>query len=222
MSTIFLPSLKKKIFDYEGKDEVINSLEDRYRINYFYVMVDNIISGIEDRFAPLKKYRDDFGFLFNVEKLKTLSKMELKKCCNDLSSVLKVEDDSDPDNVVCDSDIDPTDFFEEMQVFVPTVPESVNDIKELLTYVIQNNLEDIYPNLFIVLRIALTIPVCSASAERSFSKLKLIKSHLRTTMLQERLTSLAMLSIESTLAADIDYRKVIEDFSKQKSRKILL
>jgi len=42
----------------------------------------------------------------------------------------------------------------------------------------------------------LTIPISIASAERSFSKLKLIKSYLRSTMSQQRLKGLALLSIE--------------------------
>jgi hypothetical protein len=45
----------------------------------------------------------------------------------------------------------------------------------------------------------LTIPVTIASAERSFSKLKLIKSYLRSTMSQERLNGLAILSIENEM-----------------------
>jgi hypothetical protein len=40
----------------------------------------------------------------------------------------------------------------------------------------------------------LTLPVTVASAERSFSKLRLIKSYLRSTMGQDRLRGLALLS----------------------------
>ncbi len=49
------------------------------------------------------------------------------------------------------------------------------------------------------MKIALTLPLTSTSAERVFSKLKLVKSRLRTTMRQERLESLMLMSIEDNL-----------------------
>ena len=61
-----------------------------------------------------------------------------------------------------------------------------------------------FPNTWIAYRILLTIPVTVASGERSFSKLKLIKSYLRSTMSQERLNELAMLSIEKAMVDKID------------------
>ena len=42
-----------------------------------------------------------------------------------------------------------------------------------------------FPNACIAFRILLTIPVTVASVEISFSKLKLIKSYLRSIILQE-------------------------------------
>ena len=45
-----------------------------------------------------------------------------------------------------------------------------------------------FPNACIAYKILLTIHVTVASAERSFSKLKLIKSYLRLTMSQKRLS----------------------------------
>ena len=55
---------------------------------------------------------------------------------------------------------------------------------------------DSFPNADIAYRIMLTIPIIIASAERSFSKLKLIKSYIKSTMFHQRLNGLALLSIE--------------------------
>ena len=55
---------------------------------------------------------------------------------------------------------------------------------------------DSFSNAYITFRIILTIRVSVASAERSFSKLKLIKSYLRPIMSQKKLNGLAILSIE--------------------------
>ena len=57
-----------------------------------------------------------------------------------------------------------------------------------------------FPNAVIVFIILLTIPVTVASTERSFSKLKLIKSYLRSTMSQERLSGLMTCIIECNLS----------------------
>lgn len=50
------------------------------------------------------------------------------------------------------------------------------------------------------------------SAERSFSKLKLLKSYLHSTMTQERLNDLAMIALASGMLEKIDYKFIIEDF----------
>ena len=83
-------------------------------------------------------------------------------------------------------------------------------------------LTDIYPNIEIALRLYLTIPVSVASCERSFSKLKLVKNYLRSSMGQERLTSLSIVSIEYDVASSLNYDDIIDDFASSKARKIYL
>ena len=60
--------------------------------------------------------------------------------------------------------------------------------------------------------IACTIPVTSVQSERSFSCLKLIKTHLRTTMLDDRLSDVAVLSMHSARARSLDLDKVVDKF----------
>jgi hypothetical protein len=53
-------------------------------------------------------------------------------------------------------------------------------------------------------RILLTVPMTVASAERSLSKLRLLKNYLRSTMSQEWLNGLVMCSIENDILGTID------------------
>jgi hypothetical protein len=68
----------------------------------------------------------------------------------------------------------------------------------------------------------LTICVSVASCERSFSKLNLILTYSRASMGQERLSDLALLSIEKELVETINFDDVIDNFASAKSRKVVL
>ena len=52
-----------------------------------------------------------------------------------------------------------------------------------------------FPNLRVLLRIALTLPVSSCECERSFSQLKIIKTYSRSTMTGSRLSGLAFMRV---------------------------
>ena len=78
---------------------------------------------------------------------------------------------------------------------------------------------DCYLNVSIAYRILLIVSVTVASPERSFSKLKLLKIYLRSTMSQERLNSLAMCCIEKNMLDSIDLDTLIDDFASKNARK---
>lgn len=63
------------------------------------------------------------------------------------------------------------------------------------------------PSIYLLLKIFLTIPVTSATAERSFSALRVIKNHLRSTMGEERLSGLATIYIHNGEHVDLDKAK---------------
>ena len=62
--------------------------------------------------------------------------------------------------------------------------------------------------------------VTNCSGERSFSKLKYIKNRLRTTMTNERVTHLSLMSIEYDILRDTDFDDLITDFAQRKGRKV--
>ena len=81
------------------------------------------------------------------------------------------------------------------------------------------NLDSLFPNIDIALRMFLSTPCANCSAERSFSALKRVKGVLRSTMGQNRLNSLSILAIESEVVSQIDFQDIIQDFASAKVRR---
>jgi hypothetical protein len=77
-----------------------------------------------------------------------------------------------------------------------------------------------FPNVNITFRICLSIFGTSAEGERSFSKMKLITNYLRSTMGQQRLSSLSLLSIENDVLRQLPFDEIISEFAHKKCRKV--
>ena len=92
----------------------------------------------------------------------------------------------------------------------------------LLQFFIENNLQDTFSETFKLLVVVTTIPMTTAEAERCFSTLKRIKTFLRSTMIEERLTALAMLSIEKSMISNMHNfnESVIDLFASKKERRM--
>lgn len=83
----------------------------------------------------------------------------------------------------------PEDAVDEFCSFRALYSELVMDLSTdaVLPFLISNDMDRAYPHLTILHRIFKTIPISSASAERSFSRLRLIKTYLRSCMNEARL-----------------------------------
>ena len=75
-----------------------------------------------------------------------------------------------------------------------------------------------FPNVYIALHLLLTIPVTNCEGKRSFFTLARVKNKLRTNLNQDKLSSLALMAIESELIDSIDFSEIIDAFSKRKAR----
>ena len=74
-----------------------------------------------------------------------------------------------------------------------------------------------YENLYSVYKYLLTLSITQCSCERSFSKLKIIKSRLRSTLTQHHLESLMLISVQKTIARSLRNDKeesIIDQFAK--------
>ena len=74
--------------------------------------------------------------------------------------------------------------------------------------------------LFLCFKLYLTVAVSIASCEKSFSKLKFIKSYLRLIMGESRLSTLAILSVESDFVEMLSFEDIISEFVSVKARSI--
>ncbi|KAL3888791.1 hypothetical protein ACJMK2_001152 [Sinanodonta woodiana] len=198
---------RKRTFTYESSDAPISDPKTEFRVNFFNQVVDKAMQSLQPRFRQLKEHYDLFGFLYCFL---NMTKDNIRKCAADLEIAL----------TDVPKDINGYMLSEEIETIKPILPAQQQKPKELLNYLACNDRSTTFPNLFIALRILLTIPVTVASGERSFSKLKLIKTYLRSVIHQERLNNLALMSIESPISRDINYEQILKDFSEKKARKV--
>ncbi|XP_074355851.1 uncharacterized protein LOC141695511 [Apium graveolens] len=156
---------RKKQFDENNDGEEVRTLEEFFRIDFFVRLIDIVISSLRNRFEQLQAFESVFGFLFDPQILKYLGYDEIKKCCSNLATTFS-------HNGLSDFELDVLVHEVEMlQVYVPDDLTSTIEILEFVRFL------DCLPNVAIAYRILLSIHVSVASAERSFSKLKLLKNY---------------------------------------------
>lgn len=135
-----------------------------------------------------------------MEKLKTESYDNLLKSCMNLEKHLKHNGHSD---------INGDDLCTELLCLQSYFSSDMPRVIDVLHFLKRVNC---FSNAYISYKILLPIPVTVASAERWFSKLKLIKTYLRSTMSHDRLNRLTMLSIERKIVDQLDYTDLIDTF----------
>ena len=199
----------KRHFSYEAPDEPVADALQNLEVNFFNIVVDSTIASIDERFETLNQVKTKYGVVLNFSTACQMSSDSLKGQCMQLEKTLTFNQDCDISGV---------DLANEIKT-LPDLPSGNMTSLELLSFLCEKNLEEIYPNLWIALRVAVTLPVTVASAERSFSKLKLIKSYLRSSMSQERLSGLAIMSINHDVGKQISYDDIIDDFASRKCMK---
>jgi len=82
--------------------------------------------------------------------------------------------------------------------------------------------EATFPNLYKLLSVAFTLPISSATCERSFSAMRRVKTWLRSTMIQERFSNLSIIHIERDISNNIDSEEILNKFAIANDRKIPL
>jgi len=197
---------RKKFADEEDMsdtDEPDLVGSDKFRVDTYYVIVDKLTTCLEDRMNAYSAIYDTFGFLFELEEL---DNNVIQAQANQLVSKYK-------------KDLDHNLGHELIQFKSFMISNSLSSTTNPVQIIRGKNVQSVFPNVDIAFRIFFTIPITNCEGERSFSRLKLIKSPHRSTMSQERLNGLCILAIESDLARNLDYNDIINKFAREKARK---
>ncbi|XP_063752986.1 52 kDa repressor of the inhibitor of the protein kinase-like [Eleginops maclovinus] len=80
--------------------------------------------------------------------------------------------------------------------------------------------EMMYPNIFKLLKIACTLPVTSCECERSASVLRRLNTFMRSSMGEDRMSSLALIHTHYDMALDLD--EAVDLYSKMHPRRLEL
>ena len=78
------------------------------------------------------------------------------------------------------------------------------DIPDSIDATLEQIDKDAYVNIYTILQILITIPISSASCERSISTLRNLETYLRSTMVQDRLNGLALMHAHREMELDLE------------------
>ncbi|XP_064214539.1 52 kDa repressor of the inhibitor of the protein kinase isoform X1 [Tribolium castaneum] len=188
---------------HRANNQPAQSAEEYFRRAIYIPLLDSIINDLEDRmslevlnlfqlsvFMPKSEYSNQ-----DIETVKQLA--------TDYTLLL----DNTPVSVVVN----------EYRLWMMKWQRS-QDMPQSISDLILNCDIEMYPNIRKFLCIMATLPVSIATAERSFSTLRRIKSWLRAAMVEERLTGLALLHVHKNIPIEAD--EVITRFGRRRKRKI--
>ena len=183
-----------------------SSPREAYRIKYFESL-DNLINALEERFN-----QPSFIAFENLESF----------LLNSLSDV-SVEKEKEYITKEYANDLNVEDLIHEVDVLKVVIGnEAVSCFDDILEYLSDKKDQfSLMPNITVILELLLVNPATSASAERSFSLARRLKTWLRSTMLTKRFNALAILHEHKSLTDELNLKAVASEFvSLNESRKL--
>ncbi|XP_071483383.1 52 kDa repressor of the inhibitor of the protein kinase-like [Diadema antillarum] len=176
-------------------------VETYFRVNYAVPFVDHIIAELEKQFSALSKRASRL--------LGLVPEVALQYDC-DIDSLIATYSDDLPSPGLVQEEYERWRAGFRNHPNPPDSPARAIKACDRLRY----------PNIFVLLKVACTLPVTSAECERSASVLRRLHHYTRATMGMERLSALALIHIHYDYPHDVD--KIISRFAKLHPRKMAL
>ncbi|KAK9049900.1 hypothetical protein SSX86_031131 [Deinandra increscens subsp. villosa] len=138
----------------------------------------------------------------------------------------------DTSKIVTFSEMYPNDFSNgergcllgDITVFYHTVKEddkfkNLGGMTDLARAMVETGTHNTFPLVYRVLKLALVLPVATATVERCFSKMKLIKTDLRNRMGEEYLNNALLCAVEKESFLKVKEEDVMARFQAFKNRR---
>ena len=178
----------KKTFDYEGEDTgYTRALEDArqsFRNGTYFPIIDLLIAEVRRKFVYCI-WQQNFNFLLNLN----------------IWAISDIENAASKSSKVYASNLD-SNFPSEVVQFAfhlcssPDLGSKTNTAQAQLSYLKKNCLIETFPNVAIILRVYLTLPVANTEDERSFSALKRVKNYLRSFLMPDHVRDFCIIAIK--------------------------
>ena len=198
-------------FDYGPASDAELTPFQKFRVTSYIPVIDQCVVSLAHRLSAYEELCSRFGFL---GKLGSLSPVDIENSADNLVIVYKDDQEQCFGNEL-------VQFVAFSNEFLKDVDDNIGKEHFLYKLIIDKRVKCSFPNVEIALRMYLIVMVTNCSGERSFSKLKYIKNRLRTTMTNERVTHLSLMSmIEYDILHETDFDDLITDFAQRKGRKV--
>ena len=109
--------------------------------------------------------------------------------------------------------------FEHNVVQDPEFKE-LKSLSELSQWLVRTRNSDHYKLVYRIVRLVLTLLVSTATTERAFSTMKVVKTNLRNKMENDFLTDSLMLYIEKDIVSTFSLDSIVDDFEDLKKRRV--
>ncbi|XP_042396589.1 uncharacterized protein LOC121986707 [Zingiber officinale] len=98
----------------------------------------------------------------------------------------------------------------------------IEDLGSLAKKMVETGKNTIFPLIYCLIELALVLPVATASVERVFSAMKIIKTDLRNRMGDEWMNDSLVIYIEKDIFATIENEQILQHFQQMSTRRIQL
>ena len=95
----------------------------------------------------------------------------------------------------------------------------LQEVSELAEKLVSTRKHETYPLVYLLVKLALTLPVATATIERNFSAMKYIKNELRNRMGDQWMNDCLIVYIEKDVACSIVNETIMQRFQNIKTRR---